>query len=137
MRTLVNEQGLSEKINVDSAGTGGWHVGEPPHAGTRERLVREGISFEGIFARKLTSDDIQKFDYIIGMDKENLRDMHTYCKPEELAKTYMMADFVPNCGWKSGRDVPDPWYTGDFDETYLLLREGCEQLLVHLKNSGL
>ena len=132
MRHIVNEHGLSGEIDVDSAGTGGWHTGEPPHTGTRKRLTQAGISYDGIYARKLSREDIAKFDYIIGMDSENLRDIRSYCSQGTSSKTHLLADFVPDCSWKSGKDVPDPWYTGDFDETFELVHEGCEQLLAYL-----
>ena len=132
MRHLINEQGLSARIVVDSAGTGNWHVGEAPHSGTRKRLAREGISTEGIFARQITKEDITEFDYIIGMDSDNLKNIRPYCKPEDINKACLLADFVENNRWT---DVPDPWYSGDFDETYRLVREGCEQLLARLRLS--
>jgi len=132
MRHLINEQGLSARIVVDSAGTGNWHVGEAPHSGTRKRLAREGISTEGIFARQITKEDITEFDYIIGMDSDNLKNIRPYCKPEDMNKACLLADFVENNRWT---DVPDPWYSGDFDETYRLVREGCEQLLARLQLS--
>ncbi|HEY8414844.1 MAG TPA: low molecular weight protein-tyrosine-phosphatase, partial [Thermaerobacter sp.] len=74
-RQLVREAGLDGLVEVDSAGTGDWHAGEPPHEGTRRVLEREGIDYSGIRARQLTAADGERFDYIIAMDATNEREI--------------------------------------------------------------
>lgn len=83
-RDLAATKGLEGKIRTDSAGIGGWHIGNPPHEGTQEILRREGISFEGMLARQVREQDLTDFDYIIAMDAENigsLRSMAGFKKP--------------------------------------------------------
>ncbi len=74
-RDLVKREGLEDKIKADSAGTGDWHIGNPPHKGTREILNENQISAEGLVARQIQSGDIEEFDYIIAMDRTNQNDI--------------------------------------------------------------
>ncbi|SFJ41612.1 low molecular weight protein-tyrosine-phosphatase [Thermoflavimicrobium dichotomicum] len=124
-RHYVHEAGLSKHIRIDSAGTGNWHVGEPPHHGTRSKLKEKGISYEGIYARQVTIEDFDQFDYIIGMDENNIQSLHRLAKDNQT-NIYRFVDFIPEFGYT---EVPDPWYTGDFDETYRLVEAGCKNLL--------
>lgn len=72
MRDLVKKEGLEETIQIDSAGTGNWHTEKPPHEGTRRILEHHNISYEGQKARQLTKEDLSQYDYLIGMDNENI-----------------------------------------------------------------
>ncbi|WP_242318951.1 low molecular weight protein-tyrosine-phosphatase [Bacillus cereus group sp. BfR-BA-01349] len=123
-RNLVVKEGLEEKIVIDSAGTGDWHVGHPPHKGTQKILKENAVTFEGIKARQVEKEDLTKFDYIIAMDNKNIADL------KSLGKTggYIgrLSDFVP--------DVPDPYYTRNFQEVYDLVTEGCAKLLAFIRN---
>jgi protein-tyrosine phosphatase len=133
-RHYINEEGLAEQIRVDSAGTGDWHIGEPPHHGTRKKLDEHGISYEGLRARQVRKEDFDNFTYIIGMDDNNVAQMHKMVGNPN-AKVYRFVDFIPNTSYT---EVPDPWYTGDFDETYRLVTQGCRGLLEHIiKEHGL
>lgn len=126
MRHKIKLAGLEDQIQVDSAGTSNYHIGEPPHSGTRKKLAQQGISDAGIYGRQITKEDIPRFDYVIGMDESNLRDIKVLARKEDRGNLYLLSDFVENCGWKS---VPDPWYTDNFDETFDLVSEGCDALL--------
>lgn len=126
-RRLVAEAGLSERIQVDSAGTGAYHVGEPPHPGTRRVLEAHGIACSHS-ARVVTLDDFVRFDYIIALDQSNLADLRrmrggtgVHLKP--------LLDYAPELGL---RDVPDPYYNGRFAEVYDLVEQAGRALLAHI-----
>ncbi len=124
MRDLVENNGLSDEITVDSAATSGWHVGEAPHKGTLSKLKEYQISTTGIKARQLQESDFEQFDYIIGMDSSNVRNIREMLGQPDHPKIFRFLDLTPH-----KKDVPDPYYTGDFQETYDLVKEGCEVLL--------
>lgn len=128
-RHYVQEAGLSDRIQTDSAGTGNWHIGEPPHQGTRHKLEEKGISYEGITARQVAKKDFAHFTYIIGMDESNVSNLRKLAGDPE-AKVYRFVDFIPETTYT---EVPDPWYTGNFDETYQLISVGCKELLELIK----
>ncbi len=128
-RHMVAEEGLSSQIQVDSAGTGGWHAGERPHRGTLNVLDRHGISHEGLVARQVRRDDFREFDYIVAMDTDNLEDLRRFGKWSE-GQVFRLLDLVDEV---ADKDVPDPYYTGNFDQVYELVRLGCERLLQKIK----
>ena len=120
---LVQEEGLAHLIECESAGTGHWHLGEPPHEGTRKILQANEIDFSHR-ARLMTVRDLKDFDYIIAMDNENIEDI------EELGKgtaaISLLMSYAPD---SEAIEVPDPYYTGTFDVVYDLVMAGCEGLL--------
>lgn len=121
---MVDEAGLSSQIQVDSAGTGSWHVGEKPHYGTRQVLRKHGLAYSGR-ARQVTQKDMAISDtYIIAMDQDNLTDLQL--KYGYHAHLYRLLDFAQKT---DESDVPDPYYTGRFDEVYELVTDGCRGLL--------
>lgn len=122
MRDLLEKRGLSSKIKVDSAGTSNWHEGEPPHKGTKAKLQEMGISTTGMKSRPLRTSDLD-FDYIVCMDASNVENTREMLRTED-AKVFRFLDLTDH-----KKDVPDPWYTGDFQETYDLCLEGCEAFL--------
>ncbi|HET6872388.1 MAG TPA: low molecular weight protein-tyrosine-phosphatase [Sporolactobacillaceae bacterium] len=126
-RDLVRKKGLEDKIEVDSAGTGNWHVGASPHEGTQKLLREKGIDFSTIKAREFLSNDFGSFDYIIGMDRQNVLDMEKRAPKE--GKTVTVTRLMDERLDLEHRDVPDPWYTGDFNLTYDLVKAGAEALL--------
>lgn len=123
MRDLVEERDLTSKIKVDSAGTSSAHAGEAPHKGTREKLKEMGISTSGMTSRPLRTTDLD-FDYIVCMDASNVKNTREMLRAHDDTKIFRFLDLTPH-----KKDVPDPWYTGDFQETYELCVEGCEALL--------
>jgi len=130
-RHKVNEAGLADRIEVDSAGTGDWHTGERPHRGTLGILNRYGIESAGIMARQVKSADFRSFDYIIAMDESNVRNLRPFAgDTPSKASVHLMLDFVPDSAVK---DVPDPYYTGNFDEVYDMLNAGCDNLLAMIR----
>lgn len=122
MRDLVEKRGLSAQIKVDSAGTSDWHQGEAPHKGTRAKLQEMGISTSGMASRPLRTSDLD-FDYLVCMDASNVDNTRQMLKTDS-EKIFRFLDLTPH-----KKDVPDPWYTGDFDETYALCVDGCQALL--------
>lgn len=129
-RDLVKKEGLESKIEIDSAGTGDWHIGNPPHIGTRKILDQYNISYEGLKARKVSAKDLEQFDYIIGMDSENIGNLRRLAKPNQANHIYRLMDFVKD---SSLADVPDPYFTGNFEEVYEMVTEGCKELLEEIK----
>lgn len=128
-RQMVEEVGLSDRIRVDSAGTAGWHAGEPAHSGTLSVLRRYGIAYDGR-ARQISREDLRADDvYLIAMDADNLDTLQRrFGRHPHL---HRLLDFASE---HSERDVPDPYYTGQFDYVYELVRDGCSGLLRHLQN---
>ncbi|MFZ4452174.1 low molecular weight protein-tyrosine-phosphatase [Salibacterium aidingense] len=125
-RSKVEQAGLEESIEIDSAGLGHWHIGKPPHKGTRKLLKKNKISFKNITARQLEDEDVNRFDYIIAMDQANRTELG---EPEGpfIGK---LLDFHPAL---QREDVPDPYHTGNFDEVYDMIHSSCEYFLDWLR----
>ncbi len=130
MRDLVEKEGLSRNISVDSAGTGSWHIGEPPHRGTLKKLAEYDVSTKGLVARQFSQEDFVEHDYIVGMDESNIRNISKISGQSNDPKIIRLLDLTD-----IKKDVPDPYYTGDFQETYDLISEGCRVLLERIKEN--
>lgn len=128
-RHMVREKGLSDKIEVDSAGTALWHSGKPPHGGTRKILDEKNISYEGMTARQIFQGDFKKFDYVITMDDENMTNIQSEYEIPDTVVVRKLMEFVDN---PKELNVPDPYYTGNFEYTYELIHEACELLLQYI-----
>ena len=128
MREVVAKEHLSDQVEVDSASTSAYHIGQPPHHGTQSKLQEYGISTTGMKARQLKQEDFDQFDYIIGMDESNIRNIHAMLGKSDASKIFRFLDITDH-----QKDVPDPYYTGDFQETYDLTVEGCRALLQKIK----
>jgi protein-tyrosine phosphatase len=121
---LVDEAGLAKEIEVDSAGTGSWHVGEAAHPGTRRVLAKNGISYSGR-ARKIDRRDLSdESTYIIVMDENNARDVKYITHNHD--RIYRLLEFSSQA---VDKDVPDPYYEDNFDLVYNLVVDGCRGLL--------
>jgi protein-tyrosine phosphatase len=130
MRHKVRAAGLEGHIVVDSVGTGDWHIGEPPHHGTREVLRRNAIDYEG-YARQVAERDLQDADYLIAMASDNLAALRRLDRAGLIdGKVALLMDYARDA---EVRDVPDPYYTGEFDRVYDLVEAGCEGLLRHIR----
>ena len=134
MRHLVEERGLDETIEVDSAGTGGWHAGEEPDARSLEVAARNGVSLEGQRARKVAPGDFENFDLLLAMDSENEADLQRRSPPEFADRIVRLRDFDP----EGSGDVPDPYYGGPqgFDLVYRMVHRSCEALLDSLEKGN-
>jgi len=129
-RNRIEKEGLTDKIFVDSAGTGDYHIGKVPHEGTRELLDKYSISYEGMLARQVNEGDWDEFNYIIAMDEQNITNLKMVNEETDGVYIARLMDFVNN---PREINVPDPYYTGDFDYTYELVSEGCSELLDFIK----
>lgn len=127
-RELVKKAQLNDKFEIKSAGTGSWHVGERPHRGTREVLLRHAIDVNGMVAKQVTNGDLEYFEYIIAMDNENLSDLQAFQLNQ--AKTSRLLDYAQGI---NARDVPDPYNDGRFELVYELVRIGAEGLLAKIR----
>ena len=132
-RDLVQKKGSGHLFEIASAATSTEEIGNPVHPGTRRILSQHGISAAGKFARQLSCQDGQYYDYIIGLDQRNMMNMNRILGKEAKNKLYKLLDFIGE-----SRDVDDPWYTGDFETTYEDVWSGCVALLEHIsENYGL
>jgi len=125
-RQMVADAGLSEHILVASAGTSAYHVGEAAHPGTRRVLSRHGIQYDGR-ARQISIGDVSspgEGTYLIAMDSENLAELRQ--RFGDLPHLYRLLDFASHT---PVRDVPDPYYSDNFDYVYRLVEDGCRGLL--------
>lgn len=127
---MVQKNGLTDKFVIDSAATSTEEIGNSPHRGTVNKLKEVGIPLVPHRARQITMADYDEFDYIIGMDTANIRNLNRMLKGDPEGKVYKLLSFAG-----SGRDIADPWYTGNFDETYSDIMEGCNGFLKYLKGN--
>ncbi|GIP14903.1 phosphotyrosine protein phosphatase [Paenibacillus montaniterrae] len=136
MRHFVEQEGLSHLIEVDSAGTGDWHIGKPPHEGTRKLLDEKVISYAGMKARQVRAEDLYDFTYIVCMDNQNFKDVQRVFKQAaEEGQQGKVITFMSLVTGAHVTEVPDPYYTGNFEEVYQLVEQGCRTLLAEIKRS--
>lgn len=128
---MVNKAGLSDQIEVDSVGTGSWHIGEPAHRGTLNILRRNSIPYEGR-ARQLTRADIEQSDYVLAMDYESLAGIQRL-GAQGKAEIGMFLKYAQAQGLVDGDVVPDPYFDNTFDRAYSLVTKGSEALLEHIR----
>jgi len=131
LKDMVSKRGIADQFEIASAATSTEEIGNPPHRGTVNKLRKVGIPLVPHRARQVTWADYEKFDYIIGMDSANIRNLNRMLKGDPEGKIYKFLTFAG-----SDRDIADPWYTGDFDATYEDVLEGCVGFLAYLKEQG-
>lgn len=127
MKKLVDDAGLSDSIYVESAATSTEEIGNDIHYGCRKKLVEKNIPFTRRAARRIVKADYDNFDYLIGMDSENMYYMERILGPDEKKKMHRLLEFAGSDG-----DIADPWYSGNFDPTYADIDAGCRGLLEKL-----
>jgi low molecular weight protein-tyrosine phosphatase len=135
MRRLVREEGLEDRIEIDSAGTGGWHVGAPPDARATEAAARRGTELAGA-ARRFDPHDFERYDLILAMDRENRRDLLRLAPDDEArAKVRLLREFDPAARDAGDLDVPDPYYGGvdGFEDVLDLVEAATRGLLAELR----
>lgn len=123
MKKIIADRGLSEKFIISSAATSAEELGNGIHYGTRRVLTEKGIPFTQHYAQRITSADYERYDYIIGMDRNNIRDMTAFFGGDPDNKIHLLLSFAG-----VDRGVADPWYTGDFEKTYDDILIGCRAL---------
>ncbi|KOO48791.1 low molecular weight protein-tyrosine-phosphatase [Viridibacillus arvi] len=128
-RDLLKKENLDDKVTVDSAATGSWHIGERPHEGTLAILEKNNISSAGMAGRQLKKEDFEQFEYIVGMDNSNIMNIYEMTGQPNHPKIIRLLDLTDH-----KKDVPDPYFTGDFQETYDLVTDGCHALLEKIRS---
>ena len=127
MKNLVNKKGMADQFEIASAATSTEEIGNPVYPPAKRMLKEHGISCEGKTARQMTKADYTYYDYIIAMDRFNLRNMTRFVGNDPDNKVSLLMDFTSH-----PKDVADPWYTGDFDTTWNDVYEGCVGILKKL-----
>lgn len=127
MKDLVQRANRQSQFYIASAATSTEEIGNPVHRGTREKLKSVGISTAGKTAVQMKRSDYAKYDYLIGMDSWNIRNMLMISGGDPEGKVHKLLEFAG-----SSRDVADPWYTGDFESTYRDVLASCQGLLKQL-----
>ena len=130
MKHIVNKAGLANSIYIESAATPREEIGNDTHYGTKQKLDEMGIPYAPRKARQVTMDDYHRFDYLIIMDENNARNLYRIIGDDVAHKVHKAMTFVGE-----SRDVKDPWYTGNFDETYDDVSRSCDALLQVIKNN--
>ncbi len=128
MKDLVKKAGLEKEYFIASAATSSEEIGNPVYPPARRRLAQAGIGCGGKYAVQLTRSDYEKYDYLIGMEQINVKNIMRIIGEDSEKKVYRLLDFAKIHG-----DIADPWYSGDFDTTYEQVLEGCEGLLDRLR----
>lgn len=132
LKHLAAERGCEDELVIASAATSAEEIGNPVHRGTVKKLAEHGISCTGKHAVQLTRRDYQSYDYLLGMERSNLRSMARILGTDDPQKIRRLLDFSAR-----PRDIADPWFTGNFDSTYDDILEGCNAFLDDLEANGL
>jgi protein-tyrosine phosphatase len=135
MRRLVADAGLEGAVEIESAGTGGWHAGEAADARATAAAARRGITLAGV-AREVTQEDLERFDLVLAMDRANLVELRAIAPgTRALAKVRLLREFDPASAGGEDLDVPDPYYGGarGFDTVLDLVTAACRGLLGDLR----
>ena len=127
MKDLVRKAGREADFLIESAATSTEEIGNDMHYGTRQKLKEQGIPFTRRAARQIRVSDYERYDYLIAMDDENLYYMHRCWGNDPEHKIRMLLSFAGK-----DRDIADPWYTGNFDQTYEDVVEGCKAFLLQI-----
>ena len=128
MKALAAKAGLAERLEIASAATSTEEIGNPVYPPAQRKLAEHGIGCAGKTAHQMTRRDYEAYDYLIAMDRNNLRNMQRFVGSDPAGKVSLLMDHTARPG-----DVADPWYTGDFDATWRDVAEGCAALLKELK----
>ena len=135
-RALVEREGLTDQISIDSAGVGSWHVGQSPDPRATAAARERGVDLSTQRARQVKAQDFDRFDYVIAMDSENRRDLKGICPAGEEDRLHKFLQFAPDLGIA---DVPDPYYGGDggFDTVLDLIEAASAGLLDDIRANHL
>ena len=131
-KDYVKKMGKENEFYIESSGTSNEEFGNPVHYGTVRKLNDEGIRMTDRTARKLTKEDYEKFDYILGMEERNVYSIYGIVGNDRAGKVARLLDYS-----SKPRDIADPWYTGNFDKTYTEIVEGVEAFYEYLVDNKL
>ena len=129
-KKMVQEEGLENMFHIESRATSTWEAGNPPHPGTRKILERIGADYKDMKSTLISEADFNEFDYIIGMDHANIKYLHEHAG-KNVHKIYLLRDINPNT---KGEIIPDPYFSGEHEKTYLLLCDALKLWVHKLKN---
>ena len=127
MKDLVRKAGVEDMFHIESAATSTEEIGNPVYPPARRKLSEHGISCAGKTARQLRKADYEHYDYLVGMDSANFRNMQRICGGDPEGKISLLLDYTDHPG-----SVADPWYTGDFEATWQDVLAGCRGLLAEI-----
>ena len=130
MKDLVRKAGVGDRFEIASAATSSEELGNPVYPPARRKLAEHGIACAGKTARRMTREDYDRYDLLIGMDRANLRNMTRIAGGDPEGKIHLLLEYAGRWG-----EVADPWYTGDFQATWEDVLEGCTALLEALGSS--
>jgi protein-tyrosine phosphatase len=135
-RKLLDTEGLTDLIEIDSAGTHGYHIGAPPDRRALETAVRRGIDLSDLRARRVAQEDFDYFDYVLAMDQDNYHSLSSICPPGQQHKLMLLMDFAPDL---RTREVPDPYYGGasGFERVLDMVEAAAEGLLADIRRRHL
>ena len=131
MKDLVKKAGMEDVFSIASAATSTEEIGNPVYPPARRKLSEHGISCAGKTARQLRKADYEHYDYLVGMDSANFRNMQRICGGDPEGKISLLLDYTDHPG-----SVADPWYTGDFEATWQDVLVGCRGLLAKILREG-
>ena len=132
MKDMVSKKGLSKQFEINSAATSTEEIGNPVYPPAKRELLKHGISCEGKTARRMTKGDYEYYDYIIGMDRGNIRNIERIVGSDKDGKISLLLSYAG-----LDRDISDPWFTGNFGATWNDVVKGCRGLLEHIENEVL
>ena len=135
-RSLVREEKLEHLFEIDSAGTHAYHIGEPPDERAQAACARRGIDISRLSGRKAVASDIENFDYILAMDRENYEDLHEICPSGLESRIRLFMEFAPN---RPEKEVPDPYFggAGGFDRVLDMIEDAAQGLLEDIQRTRL
>jgi len=131
LEKIIQNEGLSSHIEVDSAGTGDWHIGSPPDQRSIAAAAQRGYDLSALRARQVAATDFDRFHFVLAMDRTNLNDLRKQCPQAHRSKLRLLLEFADT----SHEAVPDPYYSGDdgFELVLDLVEEACHGFLAHLR----
>lgn len=130
LRDQAHKAGLGHIVQTASAGTSGWHNGEDMHLGTHQALSAHGISPQGFVSSQIQQADGPRYDYIVAMDDHNIAALRRILFATDMSKVSKMTDWLVD---GAHDHVPDPYYTGDFGETWRIVAAASVGLLAHIQ----
>jgi protein-tyrosine phosphatase len=137
MRHLVDEATLAERILIDSAGTGDWHIGQPPDERAQQAAGRRGYALAALRGRQIAAADFERFDLLIAMDDKNVAALRQVCPAQQRDKIRLLMEFVPEADarWGGAREVVDPYFGGaeGFEQVLDQCETACRGLIAALR----
>lgn len=132
LRQRLAAAGLGDRVTVDSAGTHGYHVGDPPDVRSQRHAAHRGYDLSPLRARRVADEDFERFDLLLAMDEDNLAELERNCPPGLVSRLGLLRDFATSPG---PREVPDPYYGGaeGFERVLDLVEEACDGLVADLR----